>query len=102
MSTQLDFVDYVCDQAKNAGIITYRKMFGEYGIYCNGVIIALICDNQLFIKKTKAGLTFYPDCVLAPPYHNASLYLLIENLENSDFLCELIERSYNELNAKKK
>jgi len=47
--------EFIVEQIENAGVITYRKMFGEYALYCNGKVIALICDNQLFVKPTKAG-----------------------------------------------
>lgn len=90
MPSGKDFVQYVADQVAGAGEITYRKMFGEYGMYCDGKIFALICDDQLFIKTTEAGREFAHDAVLAPPYKGASLYLLIENVENRDFLTELV------------
>ena len=57
MASTVEFVEYVCDQISGAGSITYKKMFGEYGIYCNEKIIGLICDNQFFVKKTKIGET---------------------------------------------
>jgi TfoX/Sxy family transcriptional regulator of competence genes len=56
MGSNIEFVEFVVDQIANAGEITYKKMFGEYALYCDGKIMALICDNQLFIKPTKAGL----------------------------------------------
>ncbi|WP_026886356.1 TfoX/Sxy family protein [Clostridium beijerinckii] len=48
MASNIEFVEYVCEQISGAGSITYRKMFGDYGIYCNKKIIGLICDNQFF------------------------------------------------------
>ncbi len=53
MSSSQEFVDYIIDQIENAGVITFRKMFGEYALYCNGKVVALICDDQLFVKQTK-------------------------------------------------
>lgn len=50
MASSLEFVRYAAEQMGAAGEITYKKMFGEYGIYCNGKIVGLICENQLFIK----------------------------------------------------
>ena len=55
MASKPEFVQHVCDLLESAGMITNRKMFGEYGIYCDGKLFALICDNQLFIKITEAG-----------------------------------------------
>lgn len=71
MSSTLDYVDYVCDQMRGAGEISYKKMFGEYGVYCNEKFIGVICDNQLYIKKTEAGALLYPGCEEAPPYEGA-------------------------------
>ncbi|APC79487.1 hypothetical protein NPD2_3326 [Clostridium botulinum] len=48
MASNIEFVEYVCDQISGAGDITYKKMFGDYGVYCNEKIIGLICDNQFF------------------------------------------------------
>ncbi|RKY80895.1 competence protein TfoX, partial [candidate division KSB1 bacterium] len=49
MASDLSFVEFVAEQMEDAGLITYRKMFGEYALYCNGKVTALICDNQLFV-----------------------------------------------------
>lgn len=58
MATDKNFVDFLIDQMQAAGGITVKKMFGEYGLYKDGVIVALICDDKLFIKPTKAGEKF--------------------------------------------
>ena len=55
MSSSQEFVQYVADQISEAGLITFRKMFGEYGMYCDGKIFALICDDQFFVKITQKG-----------------------------------------------
>jgi TfoX/Sxy family transcriptional regulator of competence genes len=55
MASNQDFANFVMDQILGAGEITSRKMFGEYGIYSDGKIFGLICDNKLFIKPTQAG-----------------------------------------------
>ncbi len=90
-STQV-FVNFVVSQAEDAGYITYRKMFGEYALYCDGKVVALICDDQLFVKPTEAGREFIEDVVEAPPYPGAKLYFLIEDrCENQRWLSELIK-----------
>ena len=55
MASKAEFVKYVADQLAGAGTVTYRKMFGEYGMYLDGKIFALICNDQLYIKITEAG-----------------------------------------------
>ena len=74
MASKIEFVEFVVDQMKEAGTITYRKMFGEYGVYCDGKIFALICDDQLFVKITKAGRKRYPHLPEAPPYEGGKNY----------------------------
>lgn len=95
MSSNLEFVDYVVEQIREAGEITYRKMFGEYGVYCDGKIFALICDNQLFIKITKAGEG--KGFEEAPPYEGAKPYYLIEELEEREQLTEFVIATCKEL-----
>ena len=51
MASNVDFVEYVCAQMSGAGTVTYKKMFGEYGVYLNDKIIGLICDNRFFPSK---------------------------------------------------
>ena len=98
MATDQEFVDFVLDQIENAGEITAKKMFGEYGVFSDGKIFALICDNKLFIKPTESGRAFIQDVVEAPPYKGAKPSFLIEDkIENRDWLSELIRISLIEL-----
>lgn len=60
MASKIEFVEFIAEQLGHAGTITYRKMFGEYGIYCNGKIFGVICDDQLYIKITEAGRKICP------------------------------------------
>lgn len=68
MASKIEFVEFVTDQLREAGEITYRKMFGEYGLYCDGKIFAVICQDQLYIKITEAGRKICPALPEAPPY----------------------------------
>jgi len=98
MASHADFIEYVVEQIENAGIITYRKMFGEYALYANGKVVALICDNRLFIKPTEAGRAFIGDVKEAPPYPGAKNSFLIEDqLEDRAWLSELIRITEQEL-----
>ncbi len=98
MASDLSFVQFIVDQIENAGVITYRKMFGEYAIYCDSKIFALVCDNQLFVKPTEAGRSFIGDVVEAPPYPGAKLNFLIEDkLEDREWFSNLIRITVKEL-----
>ena len=81
-----------------------KKMFGEYAVYCDGKIIALICDDQLFVKPTKAGRAFIGDYSEAHPYPGAKPYLLItgEKWEDHEWLTTLFKISAEELPLPKK
>ena len=98
MASDQDFVDFVVEQIHDAGLITYRKMFGEYALYCEGKVVALICDNQLFIKPTDAGRSYIGEVVEAPPYPGGKPWFLIEeDLEDRDWISQLIRLSEKEL-----
>lgn len=99
MSTQASTVAFIVEQMAAAGSISARPMFGEYGVYCDGKIVALICDDQLFVKPTKAGRAFIGTPEEAPPYLGAKPSFLIsaDGLEDADWLAELIRLSADEL-----
>ena len=101
MASSEEFVQYAQEQLSQHHHISYKKMFGEYGIYCNGKIIGLVCDNQFFLKPTKAGAALLEESIEAPPYDGAKPYYLLENLENRQYLSQLIEATYEELPAPK-
>ena len=98
MASDLSFVEYIVDQIENAGEIRYRKMFGEYAVYCNEKMTALICDNQLFIKPTEAGRAFIGDVIEAPPYPGAKNSFLIEDkMDDREWLSQLVRITAKEL-----
>jgi len=98
MPSDQNFVDFVMEQIKNVGEITAKKMFGEYGIYADGKLFGLICDNKLFIKPTISGREFIGDVVEAPPYEGAKpSFLIEEKIEDSSWLSKLIRISLKEL-----
>ncbi|MBK7869272.1 MAG: TfoX/Sxy family protein [Saprospiraceae bacterium] len=98
MASNKEYVEFVVDQIENAGQITFKKMFGEYGIYADGKLFALVCDNKLFIKPTEAGRAFIKDLVEAPPYPGAKPSFLIgDQLEDRDWISHLVRISIEEL-----
>lgn len=101
MASSLDFVKYICDQIGGAGEITYKKMFGEYGIYCKDKVIGVICDNQFFVKKTSLGEAILAGCEEAAPYTGAKPHLRIESVDDKDLMSKFILATYNEVPAPK-
>ena len=93
MSSDLDFVQYVVDQIAGAGHITYRKMFGEYGVYCGAKMVALVVDNQFLLKNNPPARTLLESrdsVVEVIPYVGAKPWLALEDLEDREFLAYLV------------
>lgn len=100
MASDPSFVEYACDQISRAGVITHRRMFGEYAVYCDGKVVALVCDNQLFIKPTEAARTFMGEVTEAPPYPGAKLYFLItDQLDDQPWITTAIRLTADALPA---
>jgi TfoX/Sxy family transcriptional regulator of competence genes len=97
MASKIEFVKYVCDQLRDAGEITYKKMFGEFGIYLNGKYVAAVCDDQFFVKITDAGRQILKNPIEAPMYEGSRNAFLIEDLEDRELLIELLKVTWNEL-----
>jgi TfoX/Sxy family transcriptional regulator of competence genes len=91
-------VDFITSQMKDAGNIIAKKFFGEYGVYCDGKLFGVICDNQLFIKPTKEGREFIGNPVEAQPYYNAKLnFLITDQVNDSEWLCNLVKITIDNL-----
>jgi TfoX/Sxy family transcriptional regulator of competence genes len=91
MATRQSIVDFILEQASGAGPLRAQKMFGEYALYLGGPVIALVCEDRLFVKPTEAGRALLGAPVEAPPYRNAKPHFLIDEglLEDRDVLAEL-------------
>ena len=91
MASDPNFVQFVADQIDESCEISYRRMFGEYALYSRGKVVALICEDQLFVKPTDAGRSFIGDVVEAPPYPGANNSCLIgDEIDDPEWLTELI------------
>lgn len=98
MASDQKFVDFVLDQIEKAGVITAKKMFGEYAVYADERIFGLICDNKLFIKPTVAGRAFIGKVKEVPAYPGAKpSFLIDEKLEDRSWLSELVRVTVKEL-----
>lgn len=97
MASNPDFVQYVADQCADAGEIITKKMFGDYGIYCDSKIFGLICDNRFYIKPTEAGRRLLRTEQLRPPYKGAKNYFYIEELDDHEYITALVRSTCKEL-----
>ena len=93
MASRADFVQYIADQCAGAGEIIVKKMFGDYGIYCDGKIFGLICDDCFFLKPTEAGKALLRSVELRPPYDGAKDYFLVTDVDDHDYLTTLVRET---------
>ncbi|MDH3531708.1 MAG: TfoX/Sxy family protein [Gammaproteobacteria bacterium] len=94
MANDPDFIQYVCDQIGAPCDVSYRHMFGGTTLYSRGKVVALICDNQLFVKPTDAGRAYIGDVTEAPAYAGSKKFFLIgEEIDDTEWLTELIRRT---------
>jgi DNA transformation protein len=103
MASQQRTVDFLIEQMAEAGNVTFRKMFGEYALYCDGKVVAFVCDDQLFLKPTQAGRQFIKDVEEAPPYPGAKMYFLIdgEKWDDVEWMSELVRITTKEVPSPK-
>ncbi|MFT4249585.1 MAG: TfoX/Sxy family protein [Pseudomonas sp.] len=98
MATDRSFIEYVCEQAGLSAALTYRKMFGEYGLYCDRTFVAVAADNTLFLKPTEAGRRLLPSVSEGRPYPGATLWFVIdEALDEPGLLRRLLVATAAEL-----
>ncbi|KVN78135.1 competence protein TfoX [Burkholderia ubonensis] len=92
MASSQSTVDFIVEQMAAAGAVSARKMFGEYGIYCDGKMVALVCDDRLFVKPTPDGKAFLGECEEGPPYPGAKPCFVIsgERWDEREWLARLI------------
>ncbi len=94
MATKASTIEYLVDQLSLLSTVSTRKMFGEYALYCDGKVVGLVCDNQLFIKITESGKAllgeYYEE---GEPYPGAKPYMRIDEgrIEDQRWLCMLVQ-----------
>ena len=98
MATKKEFVEFVVGQIGLGDLVFYRKMFGEYAVYYENKVVALVCDNKLFVKPTIGGRTYIGQVVEASAYPGAKPSFLIEDkVDDQDWIKELILITASEL-----
>ena len=97
MASSKEYLDYVLDQLSNLKDITFRAMMGEYIIYYQGKIVGGIYDNRFLVKQTASSLKLMPDAPHELPYDGAKEMLLVEDIDNKNFLERLLNAMFEEL-----
>ena len=102
MASSREYLDFILEQLSGLEGITYRTMMGEYILYYRGKIVGGIYDDRFLVKPTKSALTMMPDADREIPYEGAKEMLLADNVDNREFLTELLTSMYDELPEPKK
>ena len=102
MTSSKEYLEYIMEQLSDLDDVSYRAMMGEYIIYYRGKIVGGIYDDRFLIKPVKTAVEMMPDADMELPYEGAKKMLLVEDVENREFLKELFEAMYDELPARKK
>jgi len=97
-----EYLDFVLEQLSGLEDISYKAMMGEFIIYYRGKIVGGVYDDRLLVKNVKSAREKMPEASLELPYEGAKEMLLVEDVEDKDFLRDLLEAMYDELPAPKK
>ena len=103
MASSKEYLDFILEQLSELEEKTYRAMMGEYILYYRGKIVGGIYDDRLLVKPVKSAISLMPDATYELPYEGAKEMLLVDDVDNKDFLTQLFNAMYEELpNPKKK
>lgn len=102
MASHKEYLNFILEQISELEEITYRAMMREYIIYYRGKIVGGIYDDRLLVKPVKSALGFMPNAVYELPYEGAKEMLLVDEVDDKDFLTGLFNAMYDELPAVKK
>ncbi len=97
MASDKDFIAFVCEQLRGAGEISSRRMFGQAAVYLEDKVVGLVFDNQLFVKATEPGRAKIGVPVEAPPFTGANNWFLLADLDDPEFLADLIRTTADAL-----
>ena len=102
MASSKEYLDFILEQLSGLDDISYRGMMGEYIVYYRSKIVGGIYDDRFLVKLTRTSRKLMPDAVLELPYKGAKEMILVDNVDNREFLKELLEGMYEELPVSRK
>lgn len=102
MASSREYLDFILEQLSEVEGISWRAMMGEYLIYCKDKLVGGIYDDRFLLKSTNAAMKLMPEAQLEIPYEGAKEMLLVDNVDNREFLKELFDAMYEELPAVKR
>ena len=102
MASTKEYLDFILEQLSGIDEVSYRAMMSEYILYYRGRVFGGIYDDRLLVKSVPAAVKLMPDASMELPYDGAKEMILVDDVDNREFLCELVEAMYEELPAPKK
>ena len=102
MASTKEYLDFVIEQLSGMDEISYRAMMGEYILYYRGRVFGGIYDNRLLVKPVTTAMKLMPDAPMELPYDGAKEMILVDDVDNREFLCKLVESMWEELPERKR
>ena len=102
MASSKEYLEYILEQLSDLEDVTYRAMMGEYIIYYRRKIVGGIYDDRFLVKPVKSAVEMMPNAKMELPYEGTKEMLLVDDVEDQEFLKELLETMYEELPGPKK
>ena len=102
MASTKEYLDFILEQLSDLDEISFRAMMGEYILYYRGKVVGGIYDDRFLVKPAKSAMEMMPNADMEQPYDGAKEMLLVDDVENREFLYELLEMMYDELTVPKK
>ena len=102
MASSKEYLEFIMEQLAGQEDVSWRAMMGEYILYHRGKIVGGIYDDRFLVKPVKAAVERMPEAELEVPYEGAKEMLLVDNVDDKEFLCSLLETMYDELPMPKK
>ena len=102
MASSKEYLDFILEQLSELDSVSWRQMMGEYILYYQGKVIGGIYDDRFLVKPVNAAKEIMPEADMEQPYEGAKEMLLVDNVENREFLKKLVEAMAEEQPASKK
>ena len=102
MASTKEYLDFVLEQLSGLNEVSFRAMMGEYILYYRGRVFGGIYDDRLLVKPVPAAVKMMPDALMELPYDGAKEMILVDDVDNPEFLCKLIESMWEELPERKR
>ena len=101
MVSSKEYLDFILEQVSELDNVSYKAMMGEFIIYYKGKIIGGIYDDRLLVKPVQSAINYIPNAVYELPYDGAKEMLLVDEVDNKEFLIGLFDAMYDDLPAPK-